>query len=178
MSSMRGWQRPTRVAIGLFIIVFGATVFFAVRERAPVEDLSLNEQLDPDAVMESTEAVVTQAKGDVRDMTVEAERQLTYEDGSTRLVTVRVAVERGESDRNFVITGKEAAIGEDNQTIELFGEVHLETVDGLVIDTEQAHYGEAENLLQMEGSVTFLVVACQVLVLVPFMTKDERYFAY
>ena len=155
MSSMRGWQRPTRVAIGLFIIVFGATVFYAVRERAPVEDLSMNEQLDPEAVMESTEVVVTQAKGDVRDMTVEAERQLTYEDGSTRLVTVRVAVERGESDRNFVITGKEAAIGEDNQTIELFGEVHLETVDGLVIDTEQAHYGEAENLLQMEGPVTF-----------------------
>ena len=48
MSSMRGWQRPTRVAIGLFIIVFGATVFFAVRERAPVEDLSMNEQLDPE----------------------------------------------------------------------------------------------------------------------------------
>ncbi len=155
MSSMRGWHRPTRVAIGLFIIVFGATVFFAVRERAPVEDPSLNEQLEPDAVMESTEAVVTQAKGDVRDMTVEAERQLTYEDGSTRLVTVRVAVERGEADRNFVITGKEAVIGQDNKTIELFGEVHLETVDGLEIDTEQAHYDEAENLLRMDGPVTF-----------------------
>ena len=152
---MRGWHRPTRVAIGLFIIVFGATVFFAVRERAPVEDPSLNEQLEPDAVMESTEAVVTQAKGDVRDMTVEAERQLTYEDGSTRLVTVRVAVERGEADRNFVITGKEAVIGQDNKTIELFGEVHLETVDGLEIDTEQAHYDEAENLLRMDGPVTF-----------------------
>ena len=152
---MRGWQRPTRVAIGLFIIGFGAIVFFAVRERTPVQDLSLNEQLDPEAVMESTEAVVTQAKGAVRDMTVEAERQLTYEDGSTRLISVRVAVERGESDRNFVITGKEAAIGENNQTIELFGEVHLETIDGLEIDTEQAHYGETENLLQMEGPVTF-----------------------
>ena len=124
---MRGWQRPTRVAIGLFIIVFGATVFFAVRERAPVEDPSLNEQLEPDAVMESTEAVVTQAKGDVRDMTVEAERQLTYEDGSTRLVTVRVAVERGEADRNFVITGKEAVIGQDTKTIVLFPEVTLES---------------------------------------------------
>ena len=72
MSSMRGWQRPTRVAIGLFIIVFGVTVFFAVRDRAPVEDLSLNEQLEPEAVMESTEAVVTQAKGDARDITIEA----------------------------------------------------------------------------------------------------------
>lgn len=152
---MRGWQRPTRVAIGLFIIVFGVTVFFAVRDRAPVEDLSLNEQLEPEAVMESTEAVVTQAKGDARDITIEAERQLTYEDGSTRLVTVRVAVERGEVDRNFVITGEEAAIGEDNQTIEFFGEVHLETVDGLEVDTEQAHYGEGESLLRMDGPVTF-----------------------
>ncbi len=152
---MRGWQRPTRVAIGLFIIVFGVTVFFAVRDRVPVEDLSLNEQLEPEAVMESTEAVVTQAKGDARDITIEAERQLTYEDGSTRLVTVRVAVERGEVDRNFVITGEEAAIGEDNQTIEFFGEVHLETVDGLEVDTEQAHYGEGESLLRMDGPVTF-----------------------
>ncbi len=152
---MRGWQRPTRVAIGLFIIVFGVTVFFAVRDRAPVEDLSLNEQLEPEAVMESTEAVVTQAKGDARDITIEAERQLTYEDGSTRLVTVRVAVERGEVNRNFVITGQEAAIGEDNQTIEFFGEVHLETVDGLEVDTEQAHYGEGESLLRMDGPVTF-----------------------
>ena len=82
---MRGWQRSARRVIGVFTLAFGVAVFVSIRERPAEEDARV-EGLDPDAVFESTGTVVTQITGATSDFVLEAERQVTYADGTTRQI--------------------------------------------------------------------------------------------
>src|SRR4029077_4652315 len=84
---------------------------------------------DPAAVVESSGAFVRDVKGERERFRVEAERQLTYSDGQTKLRGVKVSVVR--NGKTFVITGDEAQVGEKQSSVRLTGKVHLAGSDGL-----------------------------------------------
>lgn len=151
---MSGWQRPARIGIGIFTVLFGVAVFFAVRDRPTAGAAPDVERLDPEALFESTGAVVTQAKGGTRDFMVEAERQLTYTDGATRLEMVTITVEK-RSGRDFVVRGRRAEIGETESQITLTGDVHLLASDGLEVTTDRASYDDRQGVLRVPGFLEF-----------------------
>ncbi len=148
------WQGRTRFALALFLGVFGILVFMAIRERRIPERPPEAFREDPDAIVESTGAIVTQARGARQDFKLEAERQLTYASGATKLEGVKVTVlER--AGRDFEVTGRAAAIGEDRSQIDMNGDVRLAASDGLTATTERAVYSDQEGLLRVPGFVEF-----------------------
>ncbi|HAK56354.1 MAG TPA: LPS export ABC transporter periplasmic protein LptC [Acidobacteria bacterium] len=151
---MKGWQRRARLIIGAFTLIFGSAVWLTLQDREPVEDSSAIHSLDPEAVFESTGTVVTQTTGDTRDFTVEAERQLTYADGASRLEDVTITVERAEGDE-FVITGDQAEVGETESDVTVTGDVVMRASDGLVITTEKASYNDRNGSVHLPGYLEF-----------------------
>ena len=151
---MSGWQRPARIGIGIFTVLFGVAVFFAVRDRPTAGAAPDVDRLDAEALFESTGTVVTQTKGGARDFMVEAERQLTYADGSTRLEIVTITVEN-RSGRDFVVSGRRAEVGETESQIKLTGDVHLVASDGLELTTDRASYDDGRGILRVPGFVEF-----------------------
>ncbi len=151
---MGGWQRSARWVIGVFTLAFGVAVFVSIRERPAVEENARVEGLDPDAVFESTGTVVTQITGATSDFVLEAERQLTYADGTSRLEGVTITVERDDG-RDFVITGRQAEVSETGTQVVITGDVRVRVSDGLVITTEQAAYDDLSGVIEAPAFVEF-----------------------
>ena len=152
---MTGWQRPVRAGIGLFTLVFGVGVFVAVRDRPSAEVSPAVERIDPEAIVESTGAVVTQAKGDERDFMLHAERQLTYADGATRLEIVTILVDMHEN-RDFTVSSRQAEVGKNEEVVTLIGDVRLKATDGLEATTARATYDDREGLVTAPEYIEFV----------------------
>lgn len=151
---MTPWQRRARLAIGLFGILFAAIVTFAIRDReAPAKAPSVD-RADPNAVVETTGALLTQVRGRKENFTIRAERQLTYQGGRSVLTGVRVGVDE-RAGRNFVITGHEAEVGPDQSTVTLTGDVRLTASDGLTARAGSASYSDGEGVVRAPGPVEF-----------------------
>ena len=106
------------------------------------------------AVFESTGTVVTQITGATSDFVLEAERQLTYADGTSRLEGVTITVERDDG-RDFVITGRQAEVSETGTQVVITGDVRVRVSDGLVITTEQAAYDDLSGAIATPAFVEF-----------------------
>ena len=150
------WQRRAR----LFVAVFGgvlAVVLVLSFKRAHVRPVPLATagRSDPTAVVESTSGRVIRFNGIRADVTVEYERQLTYRDGSTRLVNVRVVTDNRSGGRTFTALGKEGAVGQNDSTIALDGDVAIQANDGLTVHTEHATYTANDEILRAAGPVQF-----------------------
>ena len=148
------WQRKARVGVAIFGIAFAAIVYSAIGERqsaAPPEPLS---RLDPRAIIESIGAGIQQFREATRDYAVDCERQLTYEDGSTRCIGITIKV-AGRGGRDFVVTGKEASATENQRLLEVVGEVKMAASDGLVMNAERASFDQGDAIVRVPGAVTF-----------------------
>ena len=72
-------------------------------------------------MVESSGAFLVQVKGERETVTIRAEKQLSYPDGSTRLLNVKVtSVRQGKT---FVATGEEARVGENQTNLDMKGNV-------------------------------------------------------
>ena len=69
---------------------------------------------DPNAIIESSGNVLQQVRGSRQDYLIEAERQLTYANGATKLIGVKITV-RNRGGRDYVVTGREATAGENQR---------------------------------------------------------------
>ena len=76
-------------------------------------------------MIESSGNVVQQVRGIKQDYLIEAERQLTYKGGATKLVGVKITV-RNRGGRDYVVTGREAQAGKNQKALELGGGVQLD----------------------------------------------------
>src|SRR5205814_1567336 len=136
-------------------IVFAVVVVFAFRSRTPATNNEPIERTDPGALVESTGGRIERFKLSREDVSVEYEKQLTYADGSTRMIGVKVITAEKDGGRIFTITGKEGQLGQNESTIKLDGDVRLEASDGLVVRTEHATYADADGLARADGPVEF-----------------------
>src|SRR5438128_4649610 len=147
------WQRTARMLTVAVAVTVSVVVFLTThRRQAPPAPASVP-RVDPAAVVESSGAFVRDVKGERERFRVEAERQLTYSNGTTKLMGVRVTVDRGG--KTFVVKGDEAEVGEKQSNVQLNGHVHLEGSDGLRLDAATASYSEGEGIVRAPGPVTF-----------------------
>lgn len=149
------WQRRARLGLAIIGLTVAVLVFLAIRKgEAPPAAAAGVKRVDPSAVIESTKGVLTQAKSAEESFKVEFQRQLTYEGGNSKLmgVTIRVPQRAG---RSFIVTGREAKVGDDQGTVELIGKVKMTASDGLVVLANQASYNNSEGMVRAQGRVSF-----------------------
>jgi len=152
---MTPWQRRARVLVAVFAIAFAGAVFFAFRRqpaRAAPPQLA---HLDPKAVVESTAGHVVQVKGTRQNVAVDFEKQVTYKDGSSKLLNIKVTTTDRHDGRVFTLTGREGQITENPSAYTVHGDVRLVAQDGLTAATEHAAYSEANGMLHAPGAASF-----------------------
>ncbi len=151
---MIAWRHRARLGFAAFTAVFGVIVYMAMGSRPPSTAAGPVERADPNAVIESTGAIVTQAKGTEEDFKIEAARQLTYADGASRLEDVRITVAR-RAGRTFDVTGRQADVGPGRAIIDLEGDVRIVADDGFTALTDHATFREDDGMLRIPGYVEF-----------------------
>src|SRR5437764_15261622 len=117
------WARVVLVLVALAVVVaFGMTI---KRRRAVTAPPPVAVRTDPKAVVESTTGRAVRFKGGHEDIRVEYERQLTYADGSTKLVKVKIITDDRGDGRSFTLTGDEGSVGKDEGLVALTGRITL-----------------------------------------------------
>ena len=120
------WQKWARLLVAIIGIAAAVVVYATMGERAKPVPATEPNRLDPKAVIESSGNVVQQVRGTRQDYLIEAERQLTYEGGATKLVGVKITV-RNRGGRDYVVTGREAQAAENQKELQLTGGVAAES---------------------------------------------------
>ena len=140
--------------MGVIVVAVIAVVAYTMRPRdvaPPPEPIARSE---PDAKITTFGGDAIQMKGEKTNLRVEFERQTTSQQNETKLHGVKILVDNREG-RSYVVTGKEAFVGQENSSFDVRGDVVLETNDGLVAKGQQATYVEAEHIVRVPGAVTF-----------------------
>ena len=89
---MSRWRRNARVIIAVFAIAFAVYVAGGYKRRAPVP-APVVVRTDPGAVVESTGGRVERFKLSREDVRIEYEKQLTYADGTTKMLGVTIVTD-------------------------------------------------------------------------------------
>jgi LPS export ABC transporter protein LptC len=147
------WQKRARLVAVLVAVGVGATVLITTRRREPPPAPRPVSRVDPAAVVESSGAIVRQVKGERENFRLEADKQLSYPDGTSKLLGVKITIDR--QGKTYVVTGSEAKAGDNQSHIELTGNVHLSSSDGLDVTAGSATYSEGEGIVRAPGPVTF-----------------------
>ena len=149
------WQSLARLGLALGLIWFGASLFLGIQERVAPEGTQDVPRSDPEAVIEITDAELTQTAGELENYRLSAARQLIYDDGSNRFTDgFRLEVtERADRD-SFVVTGTEARTDDTENDITAIGGVSLVVSDGLGAQTERATYARGRGIVDMPGPTT------------------------
>src|SRR3954463_9713995 len=126
------WQKTARIGVAVIGIASAVGVYATMGERNKQTVTAPPQRIDPKAIIESSGNVVQQVRGDKQDYVITADRQLTYEGGSTKLVGVKIIV-RNRGGRDYTITGKEAQAGNNQKALHLDGGVTLEANDGFKV---------------------------------------------
>jgi LPS export ABC transporter protein LptC len=152
--SLMRWQRKARTGVAIFGIVFAVVVYAAIGERQATTSAAPPSRFDPKAILESIGSKVQQVRLAKQDYIVEADRQLTYEDGSTRLVGVRIRIPDRDG-RTVMIFGREAHTANDQKELQLTGDVKLSSSDGFEVSTDSAAFDQNTGMLMAPGTVSF-----------------------
>ena len=152
---MSRWQRRARLFIAIFAVIFAVVVFFAFRRRPPGPAAPPLAHLDPKAVVESTTGHAVRVKGTREEVVIDFERQVTYKDGSSRLVNVKVTATDRHDGRVFTLTGKEGQVTENPSSYRVDGDVRLTANDGLTASTEHAAYNDTNGMVHAPGRAQF-----------------------
>ena len=148
-------NRRARLIIAVFAVAFAGVVAFQFRSR-PADGVAVPvARTDLKAVVESTGGHLMRFKREHEDVSVEYDRQLTYADGSTRLLGVKVSTDERGGGRAFTVTGKEGQVGQNESVVALNGDVKLVASDGFTAKTEHATYNDSEGLVRAPGPVEF-----------------------
>ena len=111
-------------------------------------------RLDPNTAAKTIGGDVVQLKGDKQNIRIEFKGQTTSREGETKVLGVKIMVDNRDG-RNYVVTGKEAFIGQQNSSFDVRGDVKLQTSDGLTALSQHATYADAEKIVRVPGAVTF-----------------------
>ena len=144
------WQRVAQVAIVAGLALFALFLVTGMRERRDSMPARSVDRADPEAVIESAGAEFVRSDGGAESFLLDAPRQSTYSDGSTRFfggVTVTVP-QRVDRD-SFTMTGSDVFVDGDRSEFTVSGGVRMTAADGLRAHTGTASYDEARNVVTM-----------------------------
>jgi len=155
------WQRWTRA----FLALVGAAVVVAVvvaleRRVKPVAPPLVAMRTDPKALVESTSGRYVRFNRAHEDIRIEYERQLTYADGTTKLLRIKVVAQDRGDGRSFTLSGDEGQAGKDDAgkdegVVSLNGHIVLQENDGFTTETSAATYDERDSMVRAPGDITF-----------------------
>jgi len=148
------WQKRVRLALAALALGVIAVVAYTMRPREAAAPPLPIERLEDKVKIETRGGDVFQWKGTDRDLRLEFQRQVTYEDGQTKLFDVKVVADN-RGGRNYTITGDQAQVGKDESSYHVNGNVRMETSDGLVAHAGEATYTDAEKMVRAPGPVKF-----------------------
>src|SRR5262245_37153552 len=87
------------------------------------------------------------------DIRVEYERQLTYADGTTKLIKPKILeLDRGDG-RSFTLTADEGVVGKDEALVTLNGHIKLVEADGFTAETADATYDKRDGTVRSPGDI-------------------------
>jgi LPS export ABC transporter protein LptC len=150
---MTPWQKRARLvmaAVGIAVIV---VVALTVRERQPAPQNESVTRVDPKAVAESAGGRTVQASGTRVPGVLDYERSLTYADGTSRLIGPKLTTTR--NGQSFIVTGREAALGQDQAHVTITGDVKLTSGESLRVEAGEAAYDRTEGIVRAPGPVSF-----------------------
>jgi LPS export ABC transporter protein LptC len=149
------WQHWAKVVLALGALAVAVAVGLALKRRdVPVSPPPVV-RTDPQALVESTGGRAVRFNRAHEDIRVEYERQLTYKDGSTKLLGVKVAADNRGDGRRFVVTGDEGQVGKDESILTLNGHIKLVEGDGFTVETDAATYDSRDTTVRAPGPVRF-----------------------
>jgi lipopolysaccharide export system protein LptA len=149
------WQHWAKVVLALGGLAVVGAVGLAIRRRDVVPPRPPVMRTDPKAIVESTGGRAARFNRAHEDIRVEYERQLTYKDGSTKLLGVTIATDDRRDGRRFVVTGDEGEVAKDESIIALSGHIRLVEGDGFTVETDAATYDSRDTIVRAPGPVTF-----------------------
>jgi LPS export ABC transporter protein LptC len=148
------WQQRARLGIAIFGIVFAAIVYFAIRDRVPQSPAPAPVRVDPTASVETSHGVLDRVSGANLVFRVTFERNLTYENGASKMIGVRIDVKEREG-RDFVITAGEGQAGAKQQDLQLSDNVKMVANDGFTLSTATATFNQGDGIVRASGLVSF-----------------------
>ncbi|HVZ21706.1 MAG TPA: LPS export ABC transporter periplasmic protein LptC [Vicinamibacterales bacterium] len=150
------WQKWVRVVLVLAAVgVLAGMAWTLRRRRAPQAPPPVAIRTDPKAVVESTSGRAVRFNRAHEDVRVEYERQLTYADGSTKLLQARVVADNRGDGRSFTLTGDEGDVAKDESVVSLNGHIRLVEGDGFTAETDHATYDNRDNIMRAPGAIAF-----------------------
>ena len=150
------WQGWAKIVLVLIAVGVVASVVVTLRRRRPAQPPPpAVARTDPKAVVESTSGRAVRFNRAHEDVRVEYERQLTYADGSTRLLKAKIVADDRGDGRSFTLTGDEGDVGKDEAIVTLNGHITLVEGDGFTAETAAATYDNRENIVRAPGAVAF-----------------------
>jgi len=144
------WQRRARFIVGGAAVVFALFVAFEFKSREPAAPARPIARTDPAAVVESTGGRIERFQLSRENASIAYEKQLTYADGSSKLVGVSIATDERNGDGPFSATAREASIGKDESTVVLTGDVRVASA-AIHARTDHASYTKSDNTLRAPG---------------------------
>jgi LPS export ABC transporter protein LptC/lipopolysaccharide transport protein LptA len=148
------WQRRARIILAIVGVACVVTVYAALRPRPGTRAEPRVARTDPAAVVESGASQTLRFNREHEEVRIDREKLLTYEDGTSRMLGVKVVTERAGG-RIFTITGREGQVGNQQSTVTLIGDVHVIASDGLELVTDKATYTESDGTVHALGEVRF-----------------------
>jgi len=149
------WQHWTKAVLVVGALAVAVAVGLAIRRhdvRPPPPPVV---RTDPKAIVESTGGRAVRFNRAHEDIRVEYERGLTYKDGSSKLLGVKIATDDRGDGRRFVVTGDEGQVATDESIVALSGHIKLVEGDGFTVETDKATYDKRDTTVRAPGPVTF-----------------------
>jgi len=149
------WQHWTKAVLAVGALAVAVAVGLAIRRhdvRPPPPPVV---RTDPKAIVESTGGRAVRFNRAHEDIRVEYERGLTYKDGSSKLLGVKIATDDRGDGRRFVVTGDEGQVATDESIVALSGHIKLVEGDGFTVETDKATYDKRDTTVRAPGPVTF-----------------------
>ena len=151
------WQKKARAAIAVFVIVFVAIVFVALRQRKAPPQQTPPLRKDPNAVVENTGSgkVEQYRKDGTLAFGIKFGSQFTYPDGRTKLGKVEVTSTR--NGKPFAISSDEAEVvqsGPDLKTAHFTKNVKL-TSEATEVTSDDATYDQQAGMMTVPGAAAF-----------------------
>ena len=151
---MTPWQRRLRVALGIFVLVFAAGVYLAMRRQPPAPQRKPAAPIDSGVRSQINRGTWVVLKGGAVDCTIDYETVLEYAGDVTKIRGVKVKFPHRDG-RDLEVSGAQASVTQDQTYFTINGNVRFTTSDGLVLNAQEASYGQAEGIVRAPGKVDF-----------------------
>lgn len=151
---MTTWQRRLRLALGVFILLFAAGVYVAMRRQPAPPPPKPVQQIDSKVLSQVSRGTRMAFQGVKIDYTIDYDSIVEYTSDATKIRGVKATLLNREG-RDYVITGDLGSVAQDQSSFSITGNVRITASDGLVLTTQEAFYTHGDDIIRAPGRVEF-----------------------